>query len=184
MKGGGAPCAAGLPSAREADGRRVQPRLLVLLLPLEGDALPGLAVPDGRRAAGGVPAAADRGARDGARGRDRVAGWRADDDGARVLPPLDRAGKAVSAAGAAGGVHDPDERDAPGRGVGGVLQGARLPGRDLDRRAAGAARRLPGQQGRQGVVRPGDERTRPSAGGRGGMERADDRARAQRRARP
>ena len=44
--------------------------------------------------------------------------------------------RAVPAAGAAGRVHDPDERDAARRGVGGVLQGARLPGRDLDRRPA------------------------------------------------
>ena len=59
-------------------------------------------------------------------------------------------------------VHDPDERHPARRGVGGVLQGARLPGRDLDRRAAGAARRLPGEQGRQGLVRPGDARPRAS----------------------
>ena len=39
-----------------------------------------------------VPAPADRGARDGAGGHDRLAGWRADDDGARFLPPLGRAG--------------------------------------------------------------------------------------------
>ena len=175
--------AAGVPPAREADGGSVQPRLLLLLLPLQGDALSGLAVPDGRRAARGVPPAADRGACDGAGGRDRLAGRGADDDGARVLPPLGRAGAAVPAAGAAGGVHDPDERDAPGRGVGGVLQGARLPGRSLDRRSAGDARRLPGQQGGQGVVRSGDKRARPFAFCRGRVERADDRARAQRRTR-
>ena len=63
-------------------------------------------------------------------------------------------------AGSAGGLHDPDQRDAAGRGVGGVLRGARLPGRDLDRRAAGDARRLPRQQGRPGVVRPGHARAR------------------------
>jgi sulfatase maturation enzyme AslB (radical SAM superfamily) len=43
-----------------------------------------------------------------------------------------------------GRLHDPDERDAPRRGVGGVLQGERLSGRDLDRRVAGDARRVPG----------------------------------------
>ncbi len=117
-------------------------------------------------------------------GDDRLAGRRADADGGRLLPPLGRAGRAVSAAGAAGGVHDPDERHAARRGVGGVLQGARLPGRDLDRRAAGAARRLPGEQGRQGLVRPGDARARPSARGGGRVERADDGARRQRRPRP
>ena len=39
----------------------------------------------------------------------------------------------------------------------------RRPRRDLDRRAARAARRLPRQQGRQGLVRPGDARPRPPA---------------------
>ena len=41
--------------------------------------------------------------------------------------------------------------------------------------------RLPREQGRQGVVRPGDERSRPSARGRGGVECAHDRAREERR---
>ena len=56
-----APC--GVPSPGEADRRGLQPRLLLLLLPFEGDALSGLAVPDGRRPARGVPSPADRGAR-------------------------------------------------------------------------------------------------------------------------
>ena len=81
-------------------------------------------------------------------------------------------------------LHDPDERHAARRGVGRVLQGARLPRRDLDRRAARAARRLPRQQGRQGLVRPGDARPRAPAGGRRRVERAHDRARRERRPRP
>ena len=102
--------------------------------------------------------------------------------GARLLPALGRARRAVPAAGAARGVHDPDERDAARRGVGGVLQGARLPRRRLDRRPARAARRVPREQGRQGLVRPGDARARlpPRRGRR--VERADDDPRRQRRA--
>ena len=100
--------------------------------------------------------------------------------GARLLPPLGRAGRPVPEAGPAGRAHDPDERHAARRGVGGVLQGARVPGRDLDRRAARDARRLPREQGRQGLVRPGDARARPPARRRGRVERADDDPRRQR----
>ena len=46
------------------------------------------------------------------------------------------------------------------RRMGGVPEGARVPGRDLDRRPAGDPRHLPGQQGRQADVRPGDPRAR------------------------
>ena len=87
------------------------------------------------------------------------------------------------AAGTARDVHDPDERHAARRRVGGVLQGERLPRRALDRRAEGAARRLPGEQGRQGLVRPGDARARAPAGGGRRVERADDGPRRQRRPR-
>ena len=176
-------CAAGLPPAGEADRRGLQPRLLLLLLPLQGDALSGLAVPDGRRAARGLPAAADRGARPRARGADRLAGRRADADGARLLPPLGRARGAAPAAGAARGVHDPDERHAARRGVGRVLRRARLPGRDLDRRPARDPRRLPREQGRQGHVRPGHARAPAPARRRRGVERADHDPRRQRRPR-
>ena len=60
------------------------------------------------------------------------------------------------------------------RRVGGVLQGERLPRRGLDRRAEGAARRLPREQGRQGLVRPGDAGLGHLAGGGRRVERADD----------
>ena len=69
-------------------------------------------------------------------GHGRLAGRRAHDDGARLLPPLGRAGRAAPDAAPADRVHDPDERDADRRRVGGVLQGARLPRRRLDRRPA------------------------------------------------
>ena len=176
--------AAGVPPAGEADGRGLQPRLLVLLLPLEGDALSGLALPDGRRAARGLRAAADRGARERARGDGRLAGRRADDDGRRVLPPLGRAREPVPEARPEGRLHDPDQRHAARRGVGRVLQGARVPGRDLDRRHARAARHLPRQQGRPRLVRPGDPRPRPPEGRGCRVERAHDRARRERRPRP
>ena len=73
-------------------------------------------------------------------------------------------------------VHDPDERHAARRRVGDVLQGERLPGRALDRRPARDARRLSGQQGRQGHLRPGHARARASPGGGRGVERAHDRS--------
>ena len=60
----------------------------------------------------------------------------------------------------------------------------RLPRRDLDRRTARAPRRLPREQGRQGLVRPGDGRPRAPEGRRGGVERADDDPRRERRPRP
>ena len=81
-------------------------------------------------------------------------------------------------------LHDPDQRHAARRGVGGVLRRARLPGRDLDRRPAGAARRLPGEQGRQGLLRPGDARARHLRDGGRRVERADDDPRRERRPRP
>ena len=81
-------------------------------------------------------------------------------------------------------LHDPDERHADRRGVGGVLQGERRARRHLDRRAAGAARRISRQQGRQGLVHRRDARPRPPARRRGRLERTDDRARRQRRSRP
>ena len=92
------------------------------------------------------------------RGGGRLAGRRADDDGPRLLPPVDRAAAAVRAAGAADPEHDADQRHAARRRVGRVPEGARVPGRDLDRRATGDARRLPGRQGRQAHLRPGAAR--------------------------
>src|SRR3954454_13348450 len=62
-----------VPPAREADRRSLQPRLLVLLLPLEGDAVPGLAVPDGGGTARDVHPSVDRGSRDRPRSHDRLA---------------------------------------------------------------------------------------------------------------
>ena len=59
-------CESGLPPARQADRRGLQSRLQVLLLPLEGDALPGQPLPDGRRPARDLhPAAARVAARPG-----------------------------------------------------------------------------------------------------------------------
>ena len=96
--------AARVPPARQADGRGLQPRLRVLLLPVEGDALPGQPVPDGGRAARDLHAAADRGAA-GAGGDDRLAGRRADADGPRLLPPLGRARRAATCGRASGRVY-------------------------------------------------------------------------------
>src|SRR4051794_11705517 len=59
---GGARRAAGVPPAREADRRGLQSRLRLLLLPLEGDAVSRVTLPDGGRVARDIPAAADRGA--------------------------------------------------------------------------------------------------------------------------
>ena len=118
-----------------------------------------------------------------ARGDDRLAGRRADADGARLLPPLGRARRALPAAGPARRVHDPDERHAARRRVGRVLRRARLPGRDLDRRPARDPRRLPREQGRQGHVRPGHARARGTCARRRRVERADHDPRRQRRPR-
>ena len=57
----------------------------VLLLPVEGGAVPGRPVPDGRRPARDLHPADDRVAA-AARGHDRLAGRRADADGRRLLP--------------------------------------------------------------------------------------------------
>src|ERR1017187_6685200 len=72
-----------LPCAGEADGSGVQPRLQVLLLPVEGGAVSGERLPDGGRSAGDLhppTAGVAAGAGDAC-----VAGRRADADGARVL---------------------------------------------------------------------------------------------------
>ena len=95
-----------------------------------------------------------------------------------------RPGTQVRRAGPADPQHDPDERHPAGRRVGRVPEGERVPGRHLDRRAAGDARRLPGGQGRQADVRPGDARPGRAAAPRGRLERADHHPRGQRRPRP
>ena len=64
----GADGAAGSPRVScdgQADGRGLQPGLRVLLLPVQGDAVPGVQVPDGRRSAGDLPAPAAGSAREG-----------------------------------------------------------------------------------------------------------------------
>ena len=82
-------------------------------------------------------------------------------------------------------LHDPDERDAARRGLGPVLQGERLPGRRLDRRAARAARRLSRRQGRQGQLRQGRARARMPCGRPGSTGTRSRRSmRSQRRPRP
>ena len=92
--------------------------------------------------------------------------------------------RSACAAGAAGGQHDPNEWHVDRRRMGEFLPRERLPGRHLDRRAARLARCLPGRQGRQADLRPGDGRAGPLAAPRGGLERADHGARRQRGARP
>jgi hypothetical protein len=79
-------------------GAVCNPGLHVLLLPVQGTALPRQPVPDGRGSARGLPAAANRGARRRARGGGGLAGWRADHDGPGLLPPLDRTGRTAPAA--------------------------------------------------------------------------------------
>ena len=115
-----------------------------------------------------------------ARGHDRVAGRRADADGPRLLPPLGRARRAVPQARPARGAHDPDERHADRRRVGCVLQGARLPRRDLDRRPARDPRRLPRDEGRPRHLRQGDAPGSAPARGGGRVERAHDDPRRER----
>ena len=90
----------------------------------------------------------------------------------------------LSSARPAGDVHDPDERDAPRRRVGRVLQGQRLPGRDLDRRATRAPRHLSREQRRERQFRPGDAWALVPQRRRSRVECPDDGARRQRRSRP
>ena len=100
-------------------GRDLQPRLQVLLLPVEGDALPGQPLPDGRRACSSTYIRQLLEAHSAApRGHDRLAGRRADADGARLLPARRRARRAASARpGQRVATHDPDQRHAARRRV-------------------------------------------------------------------
>ena len=145
---------------------------------------PGSRLPHGGRIARGIRQAADRGACGRPRSRDRLARRGTDAHGRRFLPPLGRAGRGLSSARPAGDVHDPDERDAPRRRVGGVLQGQRLPGRDLDRRATRAPRHLSREQRRERQFRPGDAWALVPQRRRSRVECPDDGARRQRRSRP
>ena len=163
---------AGVPPAGQADGRDVQPRLLVLLLPVQGDALPGQPLPHGRRAAGAVRPPAHRGAPGAAR-QHRLAGRRAHPDGRGLLPAGHGVRGEVPAAGDDGRVHDPDQRHAHRRRAGRVLQGARLPGRDQHRRPAVHARRLPGGPGRRAHLRPRAPRPGAAPRARRGGQHAD-----------
>src|SRR5664279_4248049 len=137
-------CTTGVPPDGEADGRDLQPGLRVLLLPVQGDAVPGQPVPDGAGPAGDLHPGTVGGARPGTRGGGGLAGRRADDDGPGLLPPLDRAATRLCPTGATDPEHDANQRHPADRRVGRVPEGERFPGRHLDRRAAGDARRLPG----------------------------------------
>ena len=163
--------ATGVPPPRQAHRRHLQPGLRVLLLPLEGDAVSGQPVPDGRPPPRDLPSPAHRGARAFARGDGRLAGRGTDDDGSGLLPPVRAARREASDAAPADRVHDPDERHPDRRGVGGVLQGERLPRRRLDRRPEGDPRHVPRRQGREGEFRPGDGEPRAPPGRRGRVER-------------
>ncbi len=175
--------AARLPPDGETHGRDLQPGLRVLLLPVQGDALPGQPLPDGRGDPRDLHPPADGGPRPRAGGRRRLARRRAHHDGPGLLPPFDRAGTEVRQARSAHPQHDADQRDAARRRVGRVPERARLPGGHLDRRSARDARRLPRRQGRQAHVRPGDRRLGRAQAPRGGLERADDDPRRERRPR-
>ena len=74
-----------LPPARQADRSGLQSRLRVLLLPLEGDALPGQPLPDGATRCSSTTSASSSSRTRAARGRHRVAGRRADAHGARFF---------------------------------------------------------------------------------------------------
>ena len=94
----------------------------------------------------------DRGASN-AGGHHRLAGRRADVDGAGVLPTLDRVCTQICAARSDDPAHHPDQRHVDRRRVGGVLQGAQLPRRDQHRRAARDARRVSTGQRRRTHLR-------------------------------
>ena len=72
---------AALPVMAKPTGAGLQPGLRAVLLPVEGDAVSGQPVPDGRGPAGGLSPPADRGARAVPRGGGRLAGRRAHHDG-------------------------------------------------------------------------------------------------------
>ena len=122
---------------------------------------------------------ADRGAPD-ARGHHRLAGRRADADGARVLPPGRGARKALCTARHDRAAHHPDQRHQGRRGLGALLRRERLPRGSQHRRAARAARRLPARQGRQADLRQGRARPRGATRARRPVERAHHRQRGQR----
>src|SRR5882757_4454908 len=87
LRGGQDATTAGVSSAGQADRRRLQSRLQILLLPEQGPALRERYLADGRRWARGLHPAAARGATGpGGRG---VARRRAHLDGPGVFPALD-----------------------------------------------------------------------------------------------
>ncbi len=174
---------AGLPSAGQAERVHLQHRLHLLLLPVEGIAVPERQAPHVRGHARGLHPPVARVAPHAA-GHRRLAGWRAHADEARVLPPRGRAGREAPPSRADRSAHLPDQRPADRRRLVRVLQAAQLPRRLERRRPARAARHLPGRPPRQGHVRPGDARLAVPAQARGRLQHPVHRQRRQPAPRP
>ena len=160
-----------VPRPRQALGPDLQPRLLVLLLPGEGGALPGRPVPDVRRRPRHLHPAGDRvPARTG--GHDRVAGRRAHADGPRLLPSRGGLRRGVRRRPAAA-PHDPDQRHAAHRRV------VRVPAREATSSSASASTARSAMHDAYRVdkqarpdVRAGAGRARPPGRRRRRLERA------------
>ena len=89
---------------------------------------------------------------------DRLAGRRADADGRRLLPAGRRAGRAAPPSRPDGAAHHPDQRHAADRRVVRAAGRAPVPRRPQHRRAARAARPLPGRQAGRADLRQGAAR--------------------------
>ena len=161
----------------------MQHRLHLLLLPVQGGAVPEREAPHVRGHARGLhPPAA--GVAPHAAGHGGLAGRRAHADEARVLPPRGGAGRQAPACGADRAAHLPDQRTAARRRLVRVLQAARLP-RGLERRRpARAARRLSRRPPRPGHLRSGDARLALPAQTRGRLQHPVHGERRQPAARP
>ena len=160
---------AGLPPAGQAERVDLQHRLHVLLLPVQGIAVPERQAPHVRGHARGLHPPVARVAPH-ATGHGGLAGWRADADEARVLSPRGRTGREAPPARPDRAAHLPDQRPADRRRLVRVLQAAQLPRRPERRRPARAARHLPGRPPRPGHLRPGDARLAVPAQARGRLQ--------------
>ena len=118
----------------------------------------------------------------GPSGDARLAGRRADADGARLLPAGARGRSRARARRHGGRAHAPDQRRAPRRRVVRLPRRERLPRRAQHRRPARPARRLPARPGRAAGLRPRRRGRPPPAEARRGVQRALHGQRRQRRA--
>ena len=160
---------AGLPLAREAERIDLQHRLHLLLLPVQGIAVPERQAPHVRGHARGLyPPIAGVASR--AASHRGLAGRRAHADEARLLRACNRTCREVPSARPDRAAHIPDQRPAARRRLVRVLQAAQFPRRPQRRRPARTARHLPRRPPRPRHIRPRDARPGVPAQARGRLQ--------------